>query len=375
MVKFFSKIFILRGRLHHLSTIKDVAALAEVSYATVSRILSQDKTFSVSAATKEKVWKAARSLNYTPRVQGKKATVSRKNSSSNEKYKVGCILHPRCSNDLSPTEKSLSPLQIENERIAPYFLEILERLREHLHSNNMELVFTEFSTDLESDQVLEKIMRNTPDGIIWIKEVDPLFFQRINKYVSHHVGIDSRFRLMDDISTEKQLSMETLVEYLHKNGRNRIAFIGGAPDQYTTMAESTRYQGYCSGLKQQGIAYQEEYARDSNWNLEMCYQQTCRLLELPIPPDAIMCANDNMAFSVFRAIYEHQLSIPKDVAVTGYENMPIAEYLSPSLTTIDIHKDAMAKTAVNILLDRIKGDLSAIHSVTYHADLIIRSST
>lgn len=358
-----------------MSTIKDVAQLAGVSYATVSRILSHDETFSASIATKERVWEAARSLSYTPRVQAKKkAGISGKNTLAIEKYKVGCILHPRCSNDLSPTMKGLSSVQTGSERIAPYFLEILEKLREQFRSNNMELLFTEFSTDLENDKSLEKIMENRPDGILWVKEIDPVFFQRVNSYVTNHVGIDSHFRLMDDVSTEKQLSMVRLVEYLHQNGRKRIAFIGGTPDQYTTMADSARYQGYLSGLKQQGIMYCKEYARDSNWNLETCYQQTCELLKLDAPPDAIMCANDNMAFSVFRAIYERQLSIPKDIAVTGYENMPISGYLSPPLTTIDIHKEAMAKTAVNMLLDRIKGDVSAIRSVTYHADLIIRAS-
>ena len=178
---------------------------------------------------------------------------------------------------------------------------------------------------------------------------------------------------IDRVEIDNTAAAQEIVAHLTASGRTRIAFLGHKPHRTTPNFRRT---GYERGMKAAGLSIPhggvvpvpEFGAADGE-------QAVAVMLDAGIEVDAIMCYNDMLAIGAIRALTNAGRRIPDDVAVTGWDDTPIARFLTPSLTTINPHIEQIAEEAVRLMIDRIDGTNRAprVHRVPH--DLVVREST
>lgn len=161
-------------------------------------------------------------------------------------------------------------------------------------------------------------------------------------------------------------------EQLIRSGRRRIAFING---QDGLDATRDRLRGYRQALSSNDMSFDPALVYSGNWEPESGFEGTQHLMSLETPPDAIFCANDMMAVGCYEALKEAGLKIPQDVAVTGFDNREIAQFMRPPLTTMVLPHYEMGAAAAELLLD-IAGGLTPRHNqIKVECRAIERAST
>jgi LacI family transcriptional regulator len=142
------------------------------------------------------------------------------------------------------------------------------------------------------------------------------------------------------------------VQHLADIGHRRIGFIGG-PEASTTGAD--RLRGYQSALAQNGYPLEAQWIRLGNLTPRSGYEAAKKLLGERERPTALFAANDLMAFGAVYAARERKLRIPQEIAVIGFDNIPLSSYLVPSLTTVEIPMHSLGLAAMETLIDLISG--------------------
>ena len=150
--------------------------------------------------------------------------------------------------------------------------------------------------------------------------------------------------------------------HLIELGRRRIAYIAGTMDYEATIQ---RLEGYRQALREAGLAYNPLLVREGDWHETSAYTLTHELLDLPEPPDAICCGSDSLASGALDALHERKLRVPDDVAVVGFDNRLFSQYQRPPLTTVALPFYEMGRLAGELLLDTIREgpQPTAIHRV------------
>ncbi|HEX6346454.1 LacI family DNA-binding transcriptional regulator [Umezawaea sp.] len=158
---------------------------------------------------------------------------------------------------------------------------------------------------------------------------------------------------IDHVGIDNVLAATVATRHLVELGRNRIAAIGAHPYRGTA---TQRLEGYRTALTTAGLPVREEYIVQAlNYHRRDGADAMAHLLSLPTPPDAVFCFNDLLAIGALRAAAEHGVSVPRDVAVVGFDNNEESAYSMPSLTTIAPDKAAIAHSAVDLIRRRLKG--------------------
>lgn len=142
------------------------------------------------------------------------------------------------------------------------------------------------------------------------------------------------------------------VRHLASLGRRRIAFVNG-PHHYE--ATHLRLDGYRAALEAAGLAWDPALVRAGTWHEDSGYALTVELMALPTPPDAIFCASDGIAVGALDALRERGARVPDDVAVVGFDNRSFAAHKRPPLTTVALPFYEMGQLASKLLLDAISG--------------------
>lgn len=341
-----------------MSTIRDIAKMAGVSTATVSRILNADKTYKATAATRERVWKAVSDLNYTPNQAAKKLSShgGKKGKYSPGQIKLGCIL---CVTREKYTD--------------PYFMAILSGAEAKLVENGYSFSLIRTSYELQDKTTLFSTLNESLTGLIVMETLEEDIYKVIKDKVEFIVGIDTLHKEIDNVCYDRFGAAEKAVSYLIGKGHRKIAFIGGT-DHMGAIRKEKRYRGYLSALEDAGIPENLNMVRNCEWDSKLCYSQAVELLDNPDRPTAIFAASDLMAMIVINAIYERNLRVPDDIAVIGLSNIEMSEYSNPPLSTIDVPKLQMGAAAAEILLSRIKGDTSMPKQIILPTSLIERNS-
>lgn len=335
-----------------MATIREVARQAGVSAATVSRILSGDPSFSVSEETKQRVFDVVQELGYVPYFKRRKAAPQKQT-----KLNIGCIFSSMYG----------------NEQLDPNFILRMDMIEKLLAERDASLSFSLSELEMNKPARLSKLEENPPDGLIFMVNTFDELYQRLRKIVPFGIGIDSYYPDIDNVTYDKERIMEASVHYLVKEGYRRIAYIGGPGRIEASLDSSRRYAGYRKAMAECGL-FRERYTRNCMWQMDLCYQQTQELFQLSPRPEAIILGSDNIAFSAYRAIYENGLRIPEDVAVLSETQLPISEYLSPKLSTVELPSQ-IVNTAVDLLLQRIQGLSIPPIEIIFHSRLVLRDST
>lgn len=168
------------------------------------------------------------------------------------------------------------------------------------------------------------------------------------------------------------LGGRTATEHLLKAGRKRIGFING---QQGVDASRDRLKGYKQALTSNDIPFDAALVRPGNWEPSAGYEMTLELMALSDPPDAIFCANDMMALGCYDALRRLGLDVPGDVAVIGFDDRDIAQYMHPPLSTLVLPLYEMGRSAVELILDDAAGLHSSPSISKVECKLVEREST
>jgi DNA-binding LacI/PurR family transcriptional regulator len=163
------------------------------------------------------------------------------------------------------------------------------------------------------------------------------------------------------------LATKALIERRHHS----VYFITGPLTAITYMERMT---GYLNALKESGIEYSEKYVVQCNGKVQGGYNALQKIYEAGNEPKSIFAGNDLIAIGVMRALSEKGKKIPEEVALIGYDDIPTAAYIMPSLSTIRQPRYQIGEKAAQILLDKISGKSEKAQSVVLEPELVIRES-
>ena len=339
-----------------MSTIRDVAALAGVSPATVSRILNHDTTYKMTTETTERVWKAVADLGYkAPTSTQNQMRYVHKVKGSGPVQKFGCILNVQGGkyND-------------------PYYLSILSGFEEAIMKKGYEISFIRTNEELEDPKILFATFQEPVSGLIIMNTLKDDTFKYLQNQTPYIVGIDTDHTNIDNIGYDHYNAAFMAVRHLLDQGYKRIGFIGGFKEN---MRTSRRYNGYYAALHCFDLEYNPSWVLASNWDEETCDKALREAHKRGDLPDAYFVASDLMAISVLRTLFDLGVSVPNDVAVIGLSNIEISKFSNPPLTTISLPIHEMGKVAAAVLFDRIAGDDTPKKVITLPAEILKRFST
>lgn len=337
-----------------MSNIRQVAALARVSPATVSRVLNNDTTYKITPETRERVWKAVADTNYQSPASA--ARRQKRAAEDGALCSVGCIL-------------SVAKGKYND----PYFLSILSGAEAYLLAHNCEVRFVRAARELDRREVLEELLTRPVDGLIMMNPLNETVFARLREKIRAVVGVDTGHMPIDNIEYDHYRVVRMAVTHLYQKGYRDIGFIGGGGEN-EPMFRSRRYRSYCETMRDLSLTVNDEWTIDCGWDDERCMQLVQDMHHTRGLPRAFFAASDLMAMAALRALYTLGLSVPAQVAVMGLTNIEMSKYANPPLTTVHIPAPEMGETAARTLIARMQGDDSLPKRIILPSTLVERSS-
>lgn len=333
-----------------MPTIRDVAKLARVSTATVSRVLNNDLTYKMTNETKQRVLDAVSTLNY------ELPTSSPKPVPSANDTKIGCIL--------KLTKKKFND---------PYFMTILSAAEDRLRKKGYELAFMRTSSELEDRTHLLSLFQTPVSGIILMDDLDDEIYHFIRKQVPHIVGISTTRNDIDNIGYDRFGIACEATEYLIKKGHTKIGFIGGG-GLTKNIKCSHRYRGFQTAMHCANLPINEKWVIDCEWDEDLCAQKVDELCATGDYPTALFVSSDLMAMATMNRFYNNNIKVPDDVAIVSVTDIEVAKYANPPLTTYHIPAEEIGHVAADQLLARINGYDLLPQKILLPSNLIVRGT-
>ncbi len=332
-------------------TSKEVAELAGVSRTTVSLVLNNAPGVQISEETRKRVLESAKSLGYVPNAAAR-ALASRRS------HIIGLVL-------------TRDPHHIASDA---FLNQILNGLITSVHQNDMRLLIDIVETKHQKKAYLELIRAKRIDGIILSgPRFDDEALMELEKDGFPTVLMGqlpgSNFHSVD---VDNRAAAFQAVNHLIEHGHRRIVCITNASLNYTAAAD--RLVGYRQALDAAGIPYEESLIRFGDFDPQSGYLQMKSLLEQNSDFTAAFVASDVVTLGAMAAIRQAGRSIPQDIALVSFDDVPQARYLDPPLTTIRLPACELACKAFEILISLIQGKTPATKQVLLETNLIERFS-
>jgi LacI family transcriptional regulator len=329
-----------------MATIREVAESAGVSYATVSHVLNNTRF--VTKETRERVLAAMTALNYRPNALARSLRQGKTNT-------IGLVL-PDSAN--------------------PFFAEISRSIEDEAFKRGYSVFLCNTELDTQRELFYVDVLSNKQvDGIIFVAAGDqPDSLDYLLRENMPVVMIDRNLPnvQVDVVLTDHQLGGYLATKHLIELGHQRIACIAG-PSSITPSAE--RITGYQKALEEADLPRDENLIIRGDYHAQSGMDVTNAILNRTPRPTAIFALNDLMALGALRAAAEAGYSVPKDLAVIGYDDLELSRFTSPPLTTISQPKKEISTQAVNLLVQRMSGKSLSPSRVVLPPELIVRRST
>jgi DNA-binding LacI/PurR family transcriptional regulator len=322
--------------------LQEVARRAKVSTATVSRVLNNSGL--VKSSTRSRVMKAVEELRYHPNLHARSLAGGKSRS-------IGVIIS-----------------NIEN----PFFLDIYKAVEAGAHASGYEVVMA--NTDYRSERLVTSIRlmigRRVAGVAAVVSEMDPELIEELNgskiPVVFYDVGAPREN--ITSIRVNYRRGMEKLIDYLYSLGHRRLGFVGhhamlGPINERAKVVveAASRYADVRVGT-----------AADSD-ALEGGRRAVRSLLASDPTLSAIICVNDLMAVGVLRELRDRGIRVPQDVSVTGFDNIKLAQYCYPGLTSVHIPRDEIGEIICRSLIGG--ADAMPEHDIMIDPELVVRDST
>lgn len=327
----------------------DIAYQAGVSQSTVSRALSGSPL--VSEETRKKIQAIAKELNY-------KVDKNASNLRTQSSHTIALLLFEDPSSD--------------DSNINPFFLSMLGSITRACAKANYDLLvsFQQMSDDWHAD--FED--SHKADGLILLGYGEyGVYEEKLEKLIEQETnfvmwGAPANELDAISVSCDNTQGGFDITNHLIAQGRTNFAFIGQANQDSPEFLN--RYQGHSQALQQASIT--SSLQLDADFTEQSGYQATLKLLASGAAVDAIVSGSDLIAIGVIKALKEQGVSVPTDISVVGYDDISIAQFTHPPLTTVRQDTNLAGKLLVNSLLELIRG--KPVQSNVMPAQLVIRQS-
>jgi LacI family transcriptional regulator len=319
-------------------TIADIAVAAGVSVPTVSKVLNDRP--GVSASTRARITALLEEHEYTPR-------------RSTTTGMIALVL---------------------GELTSPWSVALVGALEEAAHVSGLGMILTRMRSSVDESWI-DLITARAVDGVVFgVVEMSATQKKRMEELGVPYVVIDPRVMQSTDTPTVGITHWRgawAATEHLIGLGHRRIAMVSGPLDLVFSRA---RVDGYRAALSSAGISVPDDYLVETEFGYEGGRAGAERVLALPTPPSAIFAASDEQALGVYEAARLNGMRIPEDLSVVGFNDVPIAQWASPPLTTVHEPIDDTARESVRILRQLIDGVPTAA-AVELATEVVVRQST
>ncbi|MFC5649631.1 LacI family DNA-binding transcriptional regulator [Paenibacillus solisilvae] len=340
-----------------MPTLKDIANRVGVSISTVSRAISDDTSRPVSEETKRKIRSVAVELGY-------KLTDSANSvaESSTRLKQVACII----------------PQSLMSNH--PYFSQVLEGFYWKMNELGQLPVIVRTSEEWKDTQRLAAMLGESGvKGVLAISWYDKELFELLQKegIVLLGMSFNDDSLSVPVVDCDRVSAARLAMRHLLEQGHTRIGYIGG-PAFFGKMENEERFIGYQFSMLQSNLGINPDWVIDTNWNVDESYNRMTQML-MHVPksdwPTAIFCASDMLAIPAMRAALEKECRIPEDIAFVGMDNIAVAQYTSPPLTSIHVPKLEIGSVAAKSMVDYLDGQYSIPPKILLPCSLIIRESS
>ena len=311
---------------------KDVAREAGVSTSTVSHVINKDRF--VSEAITAKVDAAIKNLNYAPSALARSLKL-------NQTRTIGMLITASTC-----FERGYSLVLCNTE-----------------------------GDEQRMNRNLETLMQKRVDGLLLLctetHQPSPEIMQRypsVPTVMMDWAPFDGDSDLIQDNSL---LGGDMATQYLIDKGYTRVACIAGPLDKTPSRL---RLEGYHAAMARAGLPVMEGYVITSDFEFGGGFSAMQKLLALPERPQAVFVGNDAMAVGAYQSLYQAGLRIPQDMALVGYDDIELARYMTPPLTTIHQPKDELGELAIDVLIHRMADPGQKQQRVQLTPELVVRGS-
>ena len=326
--------------------IGEIARRAKVSTATVSRTLNQSGA--VSPETARKVWRAAAALNYYPNSHARALVSGRSRL-------LGLIVS-----------------DITN----PFFPELIHSFEALATQHQYDVILT--STDYKTTHMtncVRRMLERKVDGVaIMTSEMDMRMIRDLARRGVPLVFMDAG-RVGPRMSTvliDYAKGIRQAVDHLVELGHRRVGFITGPLDLHSAR---TRRQAFLDGLRARGIRPEPKLVPEGTHTAEGGHRAMLALLRQAKRPTAVVCSNDWTAIGALHAIDAAGLRVPEDISIVGFDDIPLASYTSPPLTSVRMSAADVGSTAFDALFRLIGGERLEGDAYQVPTELVVRGST
>jgi DNA-binding LacI/PurR family transcriptional regulator len=327
------------------TSIKDIARKANVSFSTVSRALQNSPL--ISRRTAEKIQRIARDSGY------RASAVAR-----------GLV-----------TQKTKTIGVVVTSIADPFVSEVVDGIEECCNDHGYSVFLANSNADPDRERrVVQSFAERRVDGIVVTSSrVGALYIPLLSEMRVPIVLVNNQHpgEFVHSVMIENVQGSRDATDHLIQLGHRRIAYVG---DRFGHQSDTERFLGYRQALDSAVLPFFPELVVHGDGKSEKAMAAAEALLDLTQPPTAIFCYNDMTALGVLRTLHARRLRVPKDVSVVGFDDLFIASYTDPPLTTVRQPRRRMGLLAMESLLQLMRGE-NPSQAITVPAELVVRESS
>ncbi|WP_314066598.1 LacI family DNA-binding transcriptional regulator [uncultured Vagococcus sp.] len=326
-------------------TIKEIAKQSGYSSSTVSRLLKDDPTLSITSDTKQKILKTALKLGY-------------------ERAKIQTIMEKVALLFWISDREELEDVYFKQMRLA---------IETYAQKNNMEICL------IKHEDGLEAIPKDI-NGFIGIGAYSAKEVAYLHQLCPFGVFVDMNPDpdLFDSVQPDTKRITRKAIDYFIENNHQQIGFIGGTYHNPNTESDEmdNREIAFREYMTKKSLLNEAYVFGEKHFSVQDGYDVATHAIETLKGqlPTAFFVASDPIAVGVLQALNEHHVAIPADVAIISVNNIDVAKYVSPPLTTFHIDLDELCKTAIDLLADQLISARVTKKQVFISSELIVRKS-
>ena len=328
--------------------IREIAKRAKVSTATVSRTINRIPT--VNPALAKRVWRVVDELGYYPNTQARALVSGRSRI-------FGLIV---------------------SEIINPFFPEIVQVFETIAVQHHYEILLTSTVNDpRRMETSVRRMIERRVDGVavMTFGMEEPLLEDlKLRNVPLVFVDVGPARPRVSNIRIDYLHGVRQAVQHLAALRHERIAFITGP---LILKSADARKNAFVRSMEEIGLVPDPDLTIEGDHTLEGGMKALAALLRGRIRPTAVMCSNDMTAIGVMRQSYDEKISIPRDLSVVGFDNIRLAQFILPPLTTVQMSQAELARLAFHALLSDVQREAPAPHGTEYmlQTSLVLREST
>ncbi len=331
-------------------TIKDIARLCNVSVTTVSRVINH-KVDNIGADTVRKVEDKIRELGFKPNAIARSMVTGKSNT-------IGLVI-PDVRN--------------------PFFSELAKGVEDFMNDQNYGVLLCNTDSSLEKEEQYIKLLRGkSVDGVIFTTQNTNESEKYFVDILKNHYPVVLIERYVQGVENVPGVYVDNfggaqkMCRFLLERGYRKIACITGPLHTHNAVL---RFEGYKSVMQDAGIELNHDIILEGNYHYECGYELMQRLLsEFSGEFDAVFACNDIMGYGAYKALQDAGLSVPGDIALSGFDNTPFLEVFEPKLTTINLPAHEMGKKAAEMLFKVMSKDESQKLEYRFELELVDKGS-